>query len=125
MGISLRIEITSPMDERDHELLSGIAVMTLAIANHTLAEERFPDAFPKDNEETATEKVLDDLVKEGLLEEVTEANAPEPVRLCGVLAPPPDGDMICVSEVGPNGLHKGRHKYRQIPGSTVDAVLAN
>jgi hypothetical protein len=121
MGISLRIEITSPMDERDHELLSGIAVMTLAIANHTLAEERFPDAFPKD-EETATEKVLDDLVEQGLMEEVP---APEPVRLCGVLAPPPNGDMICVSEVGPNGLHKGRHKYRQIPGSTVDAVLAN
>ena len=122
MGISLRIEITSPMDERDHELLSGIAVMTLAIANHTLAEERFPDAFPKDDEEKATEEVLDDLVEQGLMEEVP---APEPVRLCGVLAPPPNGDMICVSEVGPNGLHKGRHKYRQIPGSTVDAVLAN
>jgi len=125
MAIKLNLKIESPMDGHDHELLSGIAVMVLAIANHELAEQRFPEAFRDPDEDAATEEVLDDLVKEGLMEEVTEANAPEPVRLCGVLAPPPDGDMICVSEVGPNGLHKGRHKYRQIPGSTVDAVLAN
>ena len=53
MGIKLNIEITSPMDARDHELLSGIAVMTLAIANHELAEQRFPEAFTADEARTA------------------------------------------------------------------------
>ena len=120
MGLKLSIEITSPMDERDHELLSGIAVMTLAIANHELAEQRFPEAF----NEQAGENAVEELVKEGLLEEATP---PEPVRFCGVLADPPNGDMICVSEVGLSGVHKGRHKFRQIPEArvAVDAVLAN
>ena len=45
MPVELTIKITSPLDARDHELLSGIAVMVLAIANHELAEQRFPEAF--------------------------------------------------------------------------------
>ena len=125
MGIKLNIEITSPMDARDHELLSGLAIMTLAIANHELAEQRFPEAF-KDND--APEMDQPEETPE-TSEEVpaTEIPVTEPVRLCGVLAPPPDGDMICVSEVGPNGLHKGRHKFRQIPEArvAVDAALVN
>lgn len=114
MGISLKIEITSPMDERDHELLSGIAVMTLAIANHELARAKFPEAF-SDEETPAPEE-----------EPTDEGDPPEstPVKLCGVIAPPPDGDMICVSEVGPTGLHKGRHKFRQIPDARV-GILEN
>jgi hypothetical protein len=120
VGIKLNIEITSPMDARDHELLSGIAVMTLAIANHELAEQRFPEAF-EDPGEKATQEALDSLVKDGLLEEVKEPDATPP-KLCGVLADPPDGDMICVSEVGSNGLHKGRHKFRPI--QSVEAQLA-
>ncbi len=108
MGISLKIEITSPMDERDHELLSGIAVMTLAIANHELARAKFPEAFSEEEAPAPAD------------EEPTEnPEPPEPVRLCGVIAPPPDGDMICISEVGPSGLHKGRHKFRQIPDARV------
>jgi hypothetical protein len=43
--IKLGIEILSPLTPDDHELLSGIAVMTLAIANHELAKARFPEAF--------------------------------------------------------------------------------
>jgi hypothetical protein len=108
VGISLKIEITSPMDERDHELLSGIAVMTLAIANHELARTKFPEAFT--DEETPAP---------------VDEQPPEPVKLCGVLADPPDGDMACVSEVGPTGLHKGRHKFRPIPGSVTDTALVN
>jgi hypothetical protein len=110
VGISLKIEITSPMDERDHELLSGIAVMTLAIANHELARAKFPEAFT--DEETPAP------------EEPTDEEPTAPVKLCGVIAPPPDGDMICVSEVGPSGLHKGRHKFRQIPDARV-GILEN
>lgn len=120
MGIKLNIEITSPMDARDHELLSGIAVMTLAIANHELAEQRFPEAFTPDEGEEATEAAFDSLVKEGLMEEVPVA----PPQLCGVLDEPPNGDMICVSEVGPTGLHRGRHKFRPIPG-VESKTLAN
>jgi hypothetical protein len=43
--IKLSIEILSPLTPDDHELLSGIAVMTLAIANHELAKAKFPEAF--------------------------------------------------------------------------------
>jgi len=121
VGISLKIEITSPMDERDHELLSGIAVMTLAIANHELARAKFPEAF-SDEETPAPEEEPTD---EGDPPESTPV-PPEsmPVKLCGVIAPPPDGDMICVSEVGLTGLHKGRHKFRQIPDARV-GILEN
>ena len=45
MGIRLSIEITSPLTPDDRDLLSGIAVMTLAIANREMAENRFPDTF--------------------------------------------------------------------------------
>ena len=110
MGIKLNIEITSPMTVDDHELLSGIAVMTLAIANHELAKEKFPEAFS--DEEDATEEALDSLVKEaldslvkeGLMEEVPA----EPPQPCGA----PFGDdaqkFVCVGKVG----HRGRHKFR-------------
>ena len=102
MAIKLNIEITSPMTVDDHELLSGIAVMTLAIANHELAKEKFPEAFS--DEEDATEEALDSLVKEGLMEEVPA----EPPQPCGA----PFGDdaqkFVCVGKVG----HRGRHKFR-------------
>lgn len=117
MAIRLNIEITSPMTVDDHELLSGIAVMTLAIANHELAKEKFPEAFS--DEEDATEEALDSLVKEGLMEEVPA----EPPQPCGIIADPPDGDMICVGKVG----HRGRHKFRPITkvGFDVPTELAN
>lgn len=101
MSIRLNIEITSPMTFDDHELLSGIAVMTLAIANHELAKEKFPEAFS--DEEDATQEALDSLVKEGLMEEVP-AEPPEP---CGFLDPVNEG-YACVGHVG----HRGRHKFR-------------
>jgi|ERR1035437_4100240 hypothetical protein len=108
MGLKLSIEITSPMDERDHELLSGIAVMTLAIANHELAEQRFPEAFNQDAGDPES------------VEAPEEVAVPEPPQPCGALAPAPDGDMICISKAG----HRGRHAYRQIPDARVEP-LAN
>jgi hypothetical protein len=42
MGISLKIEINSPLTPEDRDLLSGVAVVTLAIADHELAQQRFP-----------------------------------------------------------------------------------
>jgi hypothetical protein len=91
MGIKLNIEITSPMDARDHELLSGIAVMTLAIANHELAEQRFPEAFKED---------------EGL-----QAEEPAP---CGAINPADPG-AACVAEAA----HRGRHTFRAVDPRTA------
>jgi hypothetical protein len=48
MPLKLNVEITSPMTADDHELLSGVSVMLLAIANHELAKEKFPEAFGGD-----------------------------------------------------------------------------
>ena len=50
MPIKLSIEIVSPLDPDDRDLLSGVAVMTLAIANRELAKQGFPDTFPDDEE---------------------------------------------------------------------------
>jgi len=93
MPISLKIEITSPLDSNDHDLLSGIAVMVLAIANHELARERFPEGFPGE-----------------------EDPAPERPETCGDLevTMEPNGPTatgrVCISDVG----HRGRHRYRGV-----------
>jgi hypothetical protein len=87
MGIRLNIEITSPMDADVHELLSGIAVMTLAIANHELAVAKFPEAFGDED---------------GL-------QAGEPPASCGAVNPA-DAGAACVAEVA----HKGRHTFRPV-----------
>ena len=50
MPIKLNIEVVSPMTPDDHDLLSGIAVMTLAIANRELAKQGFPETFPDDED---------------------------------------------------------------------------
>ena len=87
--IKLAVEIISPLGEEDRELLSGIAVMTLAIANHELAKAKFPEAFTDDAETVA-----------GTVEEPTP---------CAFVSP--EGpDLICVGGVG----HRGRHKFRRI-----------
>ena len=80
MGLKLGIEICGPLSDDDKELLSGIAVMTLAIANREMAKQGFPDTFPDDEED-------------------------EPPRDCGAL----DGDRrACISPVGHIGRHKYR-----------------
>ena len=83
MSIRLQIEVTSPLTTDDHELLSGVSVLLLAVANHTLAAEKFPEAFGDD--EPAEEPV-----------------APAP---CGV---EDDAGGVCVGKVG----HRGRHRFR-------------
>jgi len=101
MTVKLAIEILSPMTPDDRDLLAGIAVMTLAIANREMAENRFPDTFAPDEEpepEPHQEQPCGDLgytVRPG--SEVAE----------------PTGS-ICVSPVG----HRGRHKYRDLRGDT-------
>ena len=85
MGIKLSIEISSPLGPDDKDLLTGVSIMTLAIANHELAKEHFPGTFP--DEEVAEEQRQDAMP-------------------CMVGR---DG-RHCISEVG----HAGRHTYRRI-----------
>jgi hypothetical protein len=81
MGIKIGIEITSPLTDDDKELLSGIAVMTLAIANRELAKQGFPDTFPDEDPEA------------------------EPPGDCGAV----DGEGgSCISLVGHMGRHTYR-----------------
>jgi hypothetical protein len=89
--IKLNIEITSPLDPDDRDLLSGIAVMTLAIANHEMAKEHFPETFADD---------------EGI-----EAAGEEPApHGCGAVDPR-DAARVCSRGVA----HRGRHAYRRAP----------
>jgi hypothetical protein len=113
MTVKLAIEITSPLTPDDHDLLTGISVLTLAIANREMAENRFPDTFPPDDEEETPP---------------AEDLAAGQVRPCGDLeysvprgsqvAEPTGG--VCVS---PDG-HRGRHRYRRLPVATTNG-LAN
>lgn len=81
MGIELSIRVTSPLAEEDRELLSGIAVMTLAIANHEMAKERFPETFAEEPE-----------------------GQPQPCAWVD----PQDSDRICIGEAGHRGRHRFR-----------------
>ena len=87
MPIELTIRVTSPLTPDDHELLSGVAVMTLAIANHEMAKERFPETFADDQE--------------------AQEAAPAP---CGYVDPT-NPILMCVGAVG----HRGRHRFRPFP----------
>ena len=87
MPNELTIRVISPLTPDDHELLSGVAVMTLAIANHEMAKERFPETFADDQE--------------------AQEAAPAP---CGYVDPT-NPILMCVGAVG----HRGRHRFRPFP----------
>lgn len=92
--IKLSIEVVSPLTPDDHELLSGIAVMTLAIANHEMAKQAFPETFGGEEEAAEPDTSSAD----------ETSGLPEP--LCGVISEP-DG-LVCVGVSG----HRGRHRFR-------------
>ena len=66
-------------------MLTGLSIMTLAIANHELAKEHFPGIFP-DAEEVREEQ---------------HCSAKDP----------DDPTRICVGKVA----HRGRHRLRTLP----------
>jgi hypothetical protein len=96
MSVKLSIEITSPLGDDDRDLLSGIAIMTLAIANHEMAKSRFPETFRDDDE--------------------AEATSPTPGP-CAFLDPA-GGTRICIADAG----HRGRHRFRVIAAGDADAA---
>ncbi len=105
MPIKLNIEIVTPMTADDRDLLTGISVMVLAIANREMAENRFPDTFQPDEEETpptpqAEEYVAGQAKPCGDLEYTVRPGS-QVAEATG---------NLCVSPVG----HRGRHKYRSL-----------
>jgi len=88
MGIKLDISVETPLSDDDRDILAGISVMVLAIANRqNLA----------DQEQQAQD-----------YEDETEGMEPAP---CG-FQNPDDPDRYCISEAG----HPGRHTYRHTVG---------
>lgn len=89
MGIKLSIEIQSPLEPEDRELLAGLSIMTLAIANHEMAKEHFPGTFPDADEASA--------------EDLPPCSAVDPA----------DQTRVCASAVA----HRGRHRFRRSGGN--------
>jgi len=88
VSIELDIKIISPLTPDDKDLLSGVAIMVLAIANHELAKQAFPDTFPDEDDEDGTS--------------VPEVGPPP----CGAASE--DGMAVCMGGAG----HRGRHRFR-------------
>ena len=99
MPVELTIRVISPLAPEDKYLLTGVAIMTLANANHEMAKERFPKTFT-DDAETAVEPVQE----------------PTP---CAFMDPK-DPTRICIADAG----HVGRHRFRRIPAD-ADTALPN
>jgi len=84
--IKLSIDITSPLTPEDHDMLTGVAIMTLAIANHEMAKQAFPGTFPdEDDDPVATDVIV--------------------AQPCGATA---EDGVVCVGEDG----HRGHHRFR-------------
>ena len=87
MGIKLDISMETPLSDDDRDILAGLSVMVLAIANRqNLVDQAEASA--------AEEAIGDD---------------PTPERPCGSQG---DAGEICVREPG----HSGRHEFRPING---------
>jgi len=93
MGVRLSIEIISPVEPDDRDMLTGLSIMVMAIANHELAKEHFPGVFPSPEE-----------IAEEQRQDAAEAMP------CMAEGGGKDAGRHCINEVG----HGGRHRYRFI-----------
>jgi hypothetical protein len=84
MGIKLNIEVETPLSDDDRDILAGISVMVLAIANRQ------------------------NLMDQAHVQEMDEDRLGEPMP-CGSQSKD-DPSLYCVKEVA----HVGRHKYRPL-----------
>lgn len=126
MSVHLNITIDTPLDEDDRGVLAGLGIMVLALGNHDLAEDRFPEVFPL----TPVSCPREGCEWEGpaMLVQFHEAwhqnQQPEPE---GAAAPvegkcnalETNTGYRCVSDVG----HKGRHRFRDVIGAAVNGDL--
>ena len=81
MGIKLDISVETPLSDDDRDILAGISVMVLAIANRQNLVDQAEASAQEDEDEL------------------------EP-RYCGALAP--DASSSCIREHGHSGRHKYR-----------------
>jgi hypothetical protein len=88
MGIELNVRISTPLTDEDNELLSGIAMMTMSVANGQAA--RF---------------IIENLQEKADAQEQLVRQKVEEQALCFVKGK--DG-TVCVGTVG----HGGRHRFR-------------
>lgn len=89
--IKINIDVETPMTDDDRDLLAGISVMMLAIANRqNLAEQNIEMA-----------------------EEAPVEEGPAP---CGAVEAGSGGASVCEREMG----HSGRHKYRTLSWTAVN-----
>jgi hypothetical protein len=86
MGIRIDISAETPLSDDDRDILAGLSVMMLAIANRQ------------------------NLMDQPQMREDDESEGMEPAP-CG-FQNPDDLDRYCIREPG----HSGRHKYRHING---------
>lgn len=84
MGITLDLKVETPLDDDDRDILAGISVMVLAIAQRQ------------------------NLADQPHMQEPEEEEEGDPLP-CGRQSSD-DSRLFCVNEVG----HAGRHKYRRI-----------
>ena len=89
MAVRLSIEIVSPLEPDDRDLLTGLSIMVMAIANNELAKQKFPGTFPSADE----------------LNQEEQEEMP-----CAAPGRGADEGKYCVNVVG----HKGRHRLRFI-----------
>jgi hypothetical protein len=86
MTVTLKIEITSPLTDEDQDLMAGLALMTVAIANR----QQFNAQADAEAEAEAEPQIC------GTLEYVSEPSGDEATG------------RVCISTEG----HGGRHKFR-------------
>ena len=96
MGVELDVRIRTPLSDEDNELLSGIAMMTMSIANQQAAR------FIVENLQEKAD------AQEPVIRQKVEAEA-----LCFARG---EAGTVCVGRVG----HGGRHRFRPF----ADAVGA-
>jgi hypothetical protein len=98
MTIKVSVEIETPLMREDLGILTAISVMLLAVGDRPLAEQRFPDVYPKD-----------------------EDQGPQP---CGAVEV--KTGFRCVSEVGHAGRHRYRDAMGDaMVDSTGDPTAVN
>jgi hypothetical protein len=113
MGIKLDISVETPLSDDDRDILAGISVMVLAIANRqNLADQEIdlPRPCREQHPDRPDLYCVAPVGHDGdhLYDEHMEEDM-EPLY-CGTVAP--DASGSCIREVG----HSGRHKYRPLNG---------
>lgn len=89
--IKLNLEVETPMSDDDRDILAGISVMMLAVANRQNLAQQQMEMEPEEGPE-------------------------EEPEACGAVEAGSGGASTCTKEAG----HSGRHKYRTLTWTAVN-----